>query len=197
MTLPQYPDLPILESDRLILRKMSLEDAPDLFEYASDSQVAQYTTWTPHQSLEDSQIFLNSVIKNYQTPKGWTWGIVHKGDSKLIGTCGLVNWVQADHHAEIAYALSRPYWGQGYMPEAVKTIVAFGFQEIDLNRIEGRCKLPNHASAKVMEKVGFSFEGILRQQMLSKGRFHDMKLYAILREDWENLSVAFQGKKGV
>jgi ribosomal-protein-alanine N-acetyltransferase len=188
MTLPRYPDLPTLESDRLMLRKMSLEDAPDLFEYASDSQVAQYTTWTPHQSLEDSQIFLNSILEKYQTHESCDWGIIHKGDCKLIGTCGFVNWVQAHHHAEMGYALSRAYWGQGYMPEAVKAVVAFAFQETNLNRIEARCKLPNQASARVMEKVGFSFEGILRQQMLSKGSFHDMKLYAILREDWENCS---------
>ncbi|MCT7969072.1 GNAT family N-acetyltransferase [Laspinema sp. D1] len=188
MTLTLYPDLPILESDRLILRKMTLEDAPDLFEYASDPEVAQYTTWYPHQSLEDSHIFLNSVLENYQTPKGFNWGIIHKDHSKLIGTCGLVDWVQSDHYAEIGYALARPYWGQGYMPESVKAVVAFSFQETDLNRIEGRCKLPNHASARVMEKVGMKFEGILRQQMFIKGSFHDMKLYAILREDWEKLS---------
>ncbi|MCT7973164.1 GNAT family N-acetyltransferase [Laspinema olomoucense] len=188
MTLPLYPDLPTLESDRLMLRKMSLEDAPDLFEYASDPEVAKYTTWPPHQSLEDSHIFLNSIVEKYQTQENWDWGIIHKSDCKLIGTCGLVNRVQAHHHAEIGYALARPYWGQGYMPEAVKAVVAFGFQETDLNRIEGRCKLSNHASARVMEKIGMKFEGILRQQMFIKGSFHDMKLYAILREDWENLS---------
>lgn len=188
MTLPLYPDLPILESDRLMLRKMSREDAPDLFEYASDPEVAQYTTWHPHQSLEDSQIFLNSILEKYQTHESFDWGITHKDDGKLIGTCGFVNWVKTHHHAEIGYALSRSYWGQGYMPETVKAVVAFAFQETDLNRIEARCKLPNQASARVMEKVGMKFEGILRQQMLSKGSFHNMKLYAILREDWENLS---------
>jgi ribosomal-protein-alanine N-acetyltransferase len=188
MTLPLYPDLPTLESDRLMLRKMSLEDAPDLFEYASDSQVAQYTTWTPHKSLEDSQIFLNSILAKYQNHESYDWGIIHKGDGKLIGTCGFVNWVSPHHHAEIGYALSRPYWGKGYMPEAVKAVLAFGFQKTNLNRIEGRCKLPNHSSARVLEKVGMKYEGILRQQMFSKGSFHDMKLYAILREDWETLS---------
>lgn len=188
MTLPKYPDLPTLESDRLMLRKMSLEDAPDLFEYASDPEVAQYTTWHPHQSLKDSHIFLNSILEKYQTHESFNWGIIHKDDGKLIGTCGFVHWVRSHHYAEIGYALSRPYWGQGYMPEAVKAVLAFAFQETDLNRIEAECKLPNHASATVMEKVGMKYEGILRQQMLNKGRFHDMKLYAILREDWQNLS---------
>ncbi|MCT7984679.1 GNAT family N-acetyltransferase [Laspinema sp. A4] len=188
MTLSLYPDLPTLESDRLILRKMSLEDAPDLFEYASDPEVAKYTTWHPHQSLEDSHIFLNSILKKYQNHECFDWGIVHKADIKLIGTCGLVNWVLPHYHAEIGYALSQRYWGQGYMTEAVQALLAFGFQKTDLNRIQGRCKLANRPSARVMEKVGMKFEGILRQQMFIKGSFHDMNLYALVRKDWENLS---------
>lgn len=185
MTLLLYPDFPTLESDRLILRKMTRDDAPDLFEYASNPEVAKYTTWHPHQSLEDSHLFLNFILETPQTHESFNWGIIHKADGKLIGTCGLVNWVVPDYYAEIGYALSRRYWGQGYMPEAVKAVVAFAFQKTDLNRIEARCKVPNLSSARVMEKVGMKYEGILRQQMFNKGIFHDMKLYAILREDWE------------
>lgn len=86
---------------------------------------------------------------------------------------------------EIAYALNRAYWGNGYMPEAAAAVLAFGFDTLQLNRIEARCEVDNLPSERVMQKLGMQFEGVLRQHVQVQGRYRDLKLYSILREEWQ------------
>jgi ribosomal-protein-alanine N-acetyltransferase len=179
-----FGDLQSLETERLLLRKLSLEDAGDLFAYASDPEVARYTTWEAHKTIDDSRTVLSQWVDLYATGQVAPWGVVHKGDAKLIGTCGFVSWAPRHARAEVAYALSRPYWGKGYTTEAVRAVIAFGFNTKGLNRIEARCDIPNIASARVMEKVGMKFEGVLRQQLFVKGVYVDLKMYSILRTEW-------------
>jgi ribosomal-protein-alanine N-acetyltransferase len=179
-----FSNLPALETQRLLLRKMSLDDANDLFEYASDPEVSRHTTWEAHQTIEDSHAFLGSVVELYKRHQVASWGVVHKQDAKFIGTCGFVEWLPHHARAEIAYALSRSYWGQGYMTEAVRRVVDFGFRVMALHRIEARCEVENIGSARVMEKTGMIFEGVLRGHMFAKGRHRDLELYSILRDEW-------------
>lgn len=181
---PAFNYLPVLETDRLLLRNLTMDDAEDIFDYACDPAVPMYNIWSVHQSIEDSQRFLDATIEQYKNYQLASWGIVHKADKKVIGTCGLEDWIREQARAEIGYALSRKYWGKGYMPEAVCAVIRFGFRMMNLNRIEGRCTIPNTASARVMEKVGMKFEGVLRQHLLAKGCFHDVKMYSILKEEW-------------
>lgn len=176
-----FTNLPTLETNRLILRKLTLDDAEDMFEYASDPEVPKYTTWSVHKSITDTKNFLEVIIEEYHNHEVSPWGIIHKADQKLIGACGFVNWLIDDDRAEIGYVLSRKYWRQGYMTEAISAVIDFGFRTMQLNRIEARCRIQNLASAKVMEKLGMKFEGILRQQMFCKGKYHDMKMYSILK----------------
>ncbi len=177
-------NLPTIETERLLLRKITLNDASDMFEYASNPQVSEYTMWSTHTSIEDTKYFLKSLTKMYKRRELVDWGIVHKAEKKFIGTCGFVEWSMTHSRAEIGYALSARYWREGYMSEAVNAIIEFGFREMLLNRIVGRCEVNNIASARVMEKVGMQLEGILRQQLFVKGRYWDLKIYSILREDF-------------
>ncbi|MGQ0549721.1 MAG: GNAT family N-acetyltransferase, partial [Armatimonadota bacterium] len=156
-----FGDLPVLQTQRLRLRRLRVDDAGDVFEYASDPEVSRYTTWEAHKTLEDSRAFLISVIEHYNTFQVAPWGMEHKGEGKLVGTCGFVSWNLRHRRAEIAYALARPYWNKGYTTEAVRAVMAFGFGAMRLNRIEARCDIPNIGSARVMEKAGMKFEGIL------------------------------------
>ncbi|MEG4146751.1 GNAT family protein [Microcoleus sp. Pol12B5] len=176
--------LPTIETERLLLRKITLNDATDMFEYACNPEVSEYTMWSTHTSIEDTKYFLKSITKMYKKRELVDWGIVHKAEKKFIGTCGFVEWSMTHSRAEIGYALSRRYWGEGYMSEAVNAVIEFGFREMFLNRIVARCEVNNIASARVMEKVGMQLEGILRQQLFVKGRYWDLKLYSILREEF-------------
>jgi len=179
-----FGDLPRLETNRLLLRKIEPGDLEDIFAYASDPRVAQYTSWQAHTSIEASREFLSYVLDLYRDGKVAPWGLVHKGDDRLVGTCGFLDWHPYHSRAEIGYALSSKYWRRGLMTEAVRELVSFGFRTMDLNRIQGQCEIENVASARVMEKAGMRLEGVLRQHEFSAGRYLDMAIYSILRSEW-------------
>ncbi len=176
-------DLPTLETDRLILRKMKPDDAEAVFAYASDPEVTRYVIWETHRSIEDSGAFLDLVLSKYESGGEPEWGMVYKGDHRFVGTCGIVSWEPYHGRAELGYALSRDYWGRGLMAEAAGAMISFGFREMNLNRIEARCIAENTASTRVMEKAGMLCEGTLRQRELIKGEHRDIKIYSILRDE--------------
>ena len=183
-------ELPTLETERLLLRKITLADIDDIYAYASDPEVSKFMPWEAHQSQADTFEYLASVFKRYENHTPGPWGIVHKSHLKLIGTCAYHDWQRNDRRAEIGYVLSRSYWGQGYMAEAAHAIIAFGFREMGLNRIQAMCDVPNTSSARVMEKVGMRFDGVLREYFFEKGRYIDLKLFSILRSEWRDQVIA-------
>lgn len=178
-------ELPVLETARLRLRGFSFDDAQDIFEYASDKEVTRYVFWSPHASIQETLEFLNRHIQLAQNGDLSSWAVEHKADRKMIGTCGFVWWRPEHGKAEIAYALSRKYWNQGLVTEAVAACIAHGFDSMKLNRIEARCMPDNIGSERVMQKCGMRCEGTLRQTMLVKGKHIDLKMYAVLRAEWE------------
>ena len=180
-TMRSLGDLPTLETERLILRKMTPNDAGAVFTYASDPEVARYVLWETHRSIEDSRAFVELAVSRYESGGEPEWGIVYKGDHRFVGTCGIVSWEPEHARAELGYALSREYWDRGLMPEAVRAIISFGFGRMGLNRIEARCIAENSASARVMQKAGMTCEGTLRQRERIKGEYRDMEIYSILR----------------
>lgn len=176
-------DLSTLETERLILRKLQDTDLNDMFEYGSNDEVTKYVSWNTYQSVEDTKTFLNHILQQYAEEKAVFWGIEYKENNKLIGTIDFVALNQKHQKAEIGYILSRDYWGKGIMSEAAQAVIKFGFEQMDLIRIEARCLIENIGSEKVMQKVGMQYEGTLRKSMLLKGKHRDIKLYSILKED--------------
>jgi [ribosomal protein S5]-alanine N-acetyltransferase len=178
-------DLPELTTERLWLRKLALADAEDVFAYASDPEVARFVTWEAHGSIRDSIAFLNMVKQKYDNGQIAEWGIADKSTGRIIGTCGFT-WVRPEHgKGEIGYALAQTHWRKGLMTEAVEAVFQFGLHTLHLNRIEARCKVENTGSERVMQKCGMRYEGTFRQTMLVKGKYIDLKMYAILRDEWE------------
>ena len=175
---------PTLETERLVLRKMKPEDAGGVFAYASDPEVSRYVLWETHRTVEDSRAFLDLVGRRYETGGEPEWGMVYKGDGRFVGSCGFVAWDPEHARAEMGYVLHRGYWGRGLVPEAVRAMIRFGFERMDLNRVEARCLAENAASARVMEKAGMAYEGTLRQRGFLKGAYRDMKMYAALRGEY-------------
>ena len=152
--------------------------------YASDPLVAEHTAWYPLTSIEEARQRVQLAVDCYAEGREAGWAIALKEDDRLVGTAGLFGWSTAHRRAEIGYSLARHLWNKGLMTEAVREIVRFGFERMNLNRIEARCKIENVGSARVMEKVGMSFEGVLREHQYAKGAFEDLKLYSILRKEW-------------
>lgn len=179
-----FQNTPQLETERLLLRKLVPEDAADIFEYAADDDVAKYMSWDTHKTLEDSQRFINFTLDRYIKDDAGEWGIILKESGKLIGAVGFHGFDKKNSRAEIGYVLGRRYWGKGIMPEAVRRVLRFAFNELNLNRIECVHALPNEKSGRVMQKTGMTFEGIARERIFVKGKYWDVKQYAILRSDW-------------
>lgn len=174
-----------LETDRLIIRRLTFNDVADMFEYASNPMVTKYLPWEAHKSIEDTMNFLNMVLDSYKKGQVSGWGIVLKENSKLIGTCGYVWWQTENEKAEIGYALSPDYWNRGIVTEAAKEIIKFGFENMRLNRIEAHCVDKNIASERIMQKIGMKYEGLLRDFRKFKGKYCDFKMYSILKKEWD------------
>jgi RimJ/RimL family protein N-acetyltransferase len=176
--------IPNLATARLVLRSLRYDDVSDIFAYARDPEVARHTLWEPHRSERDSEAFFDFVAHQQGTDRMFVWGITLKPNDHIIGTIGLANYVPAHARAELGFAIGRQYWNQGLTTEAVAAVLKFGFDELELNRIEAYCKVVNLASARVLEKSGMSLEGVLRQRDRIKGKFEDLSLYAILKQDY-------------
>ena len=180
-----FEDLPELETGRLLLRKMRLDDAPAMFAYASDPEVTRYVLFETHRSVEDSEAFLRLAVEGYERGDFGGWGVVLKDSGSFVGTCGVdMGYVPEHARAELGYVLSHEHWGKGLMPEAVRAVIRFGFGRMELNRIQARCMIENTASARVMEKAGMTYEGTLREHELIKGAYRNIKVYSILRREY-------------
>ena len=177
-----YSNLPVIETERLILRKISMNDVKDIHTYASNPEVSKYVFWDYHRSLSATEDYVSFINELYENGKIAPWGIEYKKDGKLIGTVDFVSWQPQHKTAEIGYALSREYWGKGIATEATKELINFGFNKMDLVRIQAKCLVENVGSEKVMEKAGMKFEGILRKFIFVKGSHYDVKMYSIVKE---------------
>ena len=165
------------------MRRVTPNPVADVFPYASDPHVARYTTWEQNDSPEASRVFVDSLWAHYAAGAVTNWAL--KGDDRrVVGTCGFVYWNPRHHRAEVAYALARPLWGRGPRTEAIRRARDFGFDVMGCNRIEARCLSENRGSARVMEKVGMTFAGVIREQMYVKGAYRDLRLYSMLRREW-------------
>ena len=179
-----YRSLRRLETQRLVLRKIEPDDLQDLFAYASDPEVTRHLRWGPHRTLGETEAYLDQVLRQYQTGLAGPWGMEYKDTGKLVGSIHLMG-VSAQHRkGEIGFALSRAYWNKGLATEALKRVLAYSFETIGLNRLEGLCAVENHAARRVLEEVGMVREDLLRECLFQKGAFRDFELYAILKRDY-------------
>ncbi len=177
-----FPDL---ETERLILRQLKPADAEFIYGHFSDPAVTQFLMDEPPLS-EPAQA--QEIIEFYQDPEGKTynrWGIVRKQDNQLIGTCGYHKWDRRFFRAEIGYDLSPSSWGQGYMTEALYAVIENGFGRMGLNRIGALVYTENVRSIKLLQKLGFQKEGVLRDYFYLAGQFYDHCLLALLRREWK------------
>ncbi len=182
-----FTRLPELTTNRLILRAMRMSDARDIYEYSCDPQVARHVLWDAHQNIHQTRAYIRYVLRQYRSGTPSSFCIVLKETGKVIGTIGFM-WVSNENRsAEVGYSLSRSYWNQGYMTEALGEVIRFGFNTLNLNRIEAQYECDNPASGRVMEHVGMRREGTLKERLYNKSRFVDVELYAILREEWRKL----------
>lgn len=173
-----------LETPRLILRRMNMEDARDIFEYGRDRLVARHVLWDAYTSISEARAYVRVMQRRYRLGEPASWCIELKETGRVIGTIGYM-WHQRENAAvEVGYSLAREQWNRGIMTEALERVIRYSFEKLNMHRIEAQFEVDNPASGAVMRKCGMQREGCLRGRLLNKGRYVDVELYAILREDY-------------
>jgi uncharacterized cupin superfamily protein/RimJ/RimL family protein N-acetyltransferase len=175
-------NVPTLETVRLILRPFEIEDAPHVFKYASNPNVAAPVTWFPHKTIEDSKIFISFAHTCYLQGMLEPMAVCFKNEPKLvIGTVGAFWSSKPSKIIEVGAVLDESYWGQGIIPEALEKLIEVTWSHYDVVRIQGRCKVGNSKSRKMMEKLGMNYEGTLKSSLFCKGESWDMEMFSLIR----------------
>lgn len=182
-----FSNLPTLETPRLLLRKMTMRDAADIYAYSCDPEVARHVLWEAHRSPADSRAYLRFILRQYREGEPSSYGMVLKETGRLIGTIGFMSYNAENSTVEVGYSMARAMWNRGLMTEALRAVLRLSFEELRLHRVEAQHETSNPASGRVMLKCGMTHEGTLRGRIYNKGRYSDVELYAILREDWQRL----------
>ncbi|MBQ8200770.1 MAG: GNAT family N-acetyltransferase [Clostridia bacterium] len=182
-----FARLPVIDTPRLTLRRLTMRDAQDIYAYSQDPEVARHVLWDAHRSIWDTRAYLRFILRQYRLGEPSSWGIVARDTGRVIGTIGYM-WYSVDNSTvELGYSLARERWNQGLMTEALNAVLAETFGVLRLHRVEAQHFSENPSSGRVMEKCGMIHEGSHRQRIYNKGDFRDVELWAILRRDWEKL----------
>lgn len=173
----------VLETDRLSLRLVRRRDLPALLKVNGDSKVFRYTPRTHWKSLADAEAWFARITKFRRMGATIQFVITLRDSGLPVGTLALFHYEESVRGAEVGYILGRKYWGQGLMKEALRALVGFAFDTLNLKRLEAELDPRNPASAKVLERVGFSYEGRKRRNFFAKGEFADTAFYGMLSGD--------------
>jgi ribosomal-protein-alanine N-acetyltransferase len=174
-----------LETTRLVLREIGLEDVDAIHAYAANPEVVQYMAWGPN-SFEQTRRFCAERVANRKDPNRTSYelAINVKPGSVAVGAIGVRVKSAENREGELGYVLHPVYWGKGYVAEAAQRMLEFGFEELKLHRISAFASPENAASLRVLMRLGMRHEGTLRQNVRVKHGYRDSALHAILSDEW-------------
>ena len=174
---------PILNTDRLDLVEIKQSHLGDLYKLFSDENVTRFYNLLPLLNEQEAQKSIDWFQSRFKEKLGVRWGIALKGHENIIGTIGFNNFAKR-HRANIGYDLQTQHWNNGFITEALKTIINFGFNQLEINRIEAEVMQGNIISEKVLENLNFKNEGVLREWMFWNEKHYDMTMFSLLRTDY-------------
>ena len=179
-----FDSFPILETKRLIIRPMIEEDATQVFKFNSSLEMLKYVPRDQFKEIEEGIKKTESFINGFEEKNAlwWTFTLKEAKNNQLIGYGGLFDINIEGSKAEIGYGLLQEFWGQGIISEAIKKIVDFGINKMELHRIYGYIDPQNIPSIKVIEKFNFKKEGILKDDAFARNKYFDMSIYALINK---------------
>lgn len=178
---------PIIETERLILKEVTPEDANDMYKYLSDKDVVKHMGLEPYESPNDVLSEIRWYKSILEEGTGIRWGITQKNIGVVIGSCGFLNMHPKHYRAEIGFELNKEYWGQGIAGEALEAVIKYGYKHFEVERIEALIDPANLSSQKLVENQGFKREGLLRHYEYTCGKFDDLYMYAIIKGDLKRI----------
>lgn len=179
-----FTEFPHLSTPRLLLRQIRPTDAQAIFEVFSDQDVMEFDSHPLYSSITDAEDFIQKLQIGYEQRQNLRWGISLVGDDTVIGTCSFHRFGPGFHCVETGYDLHRAHWGKGIMIEVMAVVLAFGFSDLECHRIEAVIDNANVRSKSLVLKLGFTYEGTLRQRYPIGDRFEDENYYALLKSEW-------------
>lgn len=179
-----FDPFPVLETERLRLRESRLADAEGIFAVLSAESVTRHYNLSPLASIEEARALIERRSAALRRGERIRWAVARRTDDAVIGSCGYVGWNRDARRAEIGYELHPDEQGRGLMQEALTAMLTFGFAQMQLNRVEALVVPENEPSLRLLRRLGFAEEGLLRDYGFWKGRFHDLRLFSLLEKDW-------------
>ena len=180
-----YKGAPLIETQRLILRKLEMNDANRMFDYIfSDHRVMDNLIKGPHESISETINRLTEITNQYMSETFCYWGIEVKESGELIGTIDLFNINEDTENCEVGYNIGFNWWNKGYGTEALHAVVEFAFRIMDIHKISATHNIDNPASGKIMLKVGMKREGIIRHMIRKNNQYKDCGIYGILQQEY-------------
>ena len=183
----------VLETPRLALRPLGLDDAEQLTALLQDPVIAQWTSSIPFPySIEDARSFISKRVIDDRTGESFVWGIVEKQSDVLMGTVGLHDVQPEESRAALGYWIGESFRGSGFTTEATRRVLSWAFEEVEFERIQATYLPGNEASARIMQNIGMLPEGLLRSYAIKYGELQDIHIRAVLRTDSTWLSTEQQ-----
>jgi [ribosomal protein S5]-alanine N-acetyltransferase len=178
-----YDSFPVIETERLKLRPVLQSDMAEIFSTFSDGDALRYYGMEPLKSEDEAFSLIEAFEKSFKSGSAIRWGIILQDEDILIGTCGFHNWSKSDKRTEIGYELNRNYWHKGFMNEALRAILHYGFNGMEFNRIAATIRPENSSSRALVEKLGFTQEALLKEYQKAADEFYDMYVYSLLKRN--------------
>lgn len=176
--------LPEIGAARVRLRGLAEADVDALFAIFSDEEMMRYWSTPPMRERAQAAELLAQVRRQFADRSGFQWGIERRDDGELLGTCTLFNFHRANLRAEVGYCLRSAHWGKGYMNEALTSLIDYAFGVLGLRRLEADVDPNNAASLRILDRMGFRREGLLRERWNVGGEIQDSVFLGLLARDW-------------
>lgn len=174
-----------IETERLLLRRLDENDAEEVFAMRSNPEIMKYIPRPLAKTKEDALEHIATIEGKIVDNTGINWGITIKGNPKIIGIIGHYRISPENHRAEIGYMSLPEHNGKGYITEAIKAVVAYGFEQMNLHSIEAIIDPGNIASERVLQKNGFVKEAHILENELWDDKFWDTVIYSLLKRNWK------------
>ncbi|MCQ6275047.1 GNAT family N-acetyltransferase [Bacillus sp. V3B] len=172
-----------LQSKRLTLIQTENQHASELFVFWTDPDVTRFMNMDLVSTIDEVMDMITLSNRLAEINQAIRYTMLIRNTNEIIGSCGF-NYIDFENgRAEIGYDLGKGYWGEGYGSEAVWTLIDYWFHVLGMNRVEAKVDPENSQSIKLLEKVGFQFEGRLRQSEKSKEEYKDVMMYSKLKSD--------------
>ena len=181
---------PILETERLILRSLTPDDKEGVFRNFSDQEVTKYLM-SPFKNIGQAEDIITAFVEEFEQGSALTWAITLNSNGEFLGTCSCE--INSGDRVELGFDLAPSHWGRGLMNEALRAVLQFGFENMNLQQFKAHTYLLNHRTIRLLKQLDFNLDGALSNNCFMSGKFHDEIFFSLWKANWQNHQDSIQG----